>query len=267
MNDKQQIEAFEMFLKILAKSAKLGANQILIHDNYSLPDRLPDLVFGQMSRNFSTGLINAVNRFFFDIRQADSWVQVANSFQENDRASLLSLHAEPLLELSVSRPYSLRNQFIFAVTHLLHQSNQLKNPEWRDDLPTNDWFNEKKDLLPRSNGWTKFPDFRAKLDLLNDDSFRKNATLDFRHRMQHRFGLHFDIGLQPHFMRSNKNGTMTYTYVLIPPLELKMIIGKLVEQHERAINIFQAYWNLLGEFNDSWFNSAISKKKTARKPT
>ena len=55
MNDKQQIEAFERFLKILAKSEKLGANQILIHDKFSLPDRLPDLVFGQMSRNFSTG--------------------------------------------------------------------------------------------------------------------------------------------------------------------------------------------------------------------
>jgi hypothetical protein len=265
MNGKQHIEAFEMFLKILAKSAKLGADRILIHDNYFLPGNLPDLVFGMMSRDFSRQLINAVNTFFFDIRRADSWVQVANSYRENDRASLLSIHAGPLLELSVSRPYSLRNQFIYAATHLLHQSNQLKNPAWRDDLRTDDWFNEEKDLFPRSNGWTKFPAFRAKLDLLNDRSF-KNATHDFRHRMQHRFGLHFDLGLQPHYIRSKKNGTISYTYVLIPPLELKTTISHLFEQHKRAIDVFKAYWDLVGELENLWSDYVAFKKKAVPQP-
>jgi hypothetical protein len=58
MNEKQHIEAFEMFLKFLAKSAKLGADRILKHDDYPLPDRLPDFVFGPMRRYFSTELVN-----------------------------------------------------------------------------------------------------------------------------------------------------------------------------------------------------------------
>jgi hypothetical protein len=266
MKDEQEIEAFEMFVKIRTKSAnKFGADRFLSEDNFQLPDCLPDFVFGLMSSDFIRRLINAVNRFFLDIHQADCWVQVANSFQEDRRASLLYTYAEPLLELSVSRPYSLRNQFIFAVTHLLHQSNKLMNPEWRDDLRTDDWFDEKKDLIPRSNGWTKFPDFYGKLNLLNDDSFKKTATLDFRHRMQHRFGLHFDCGIQPQFVRSNTNGIMTYNYVLIPPLELETTVGKLVEQHERAISVFQAYWNLVGEFTELWSDYTVFRKKTTPK--
>ena len=251
MSKKQLAQLFEEFLRLRYELAALfSASRILRHDDYRLPERLPDMVFGSMADNYTRELIGGVNRFALDIHNADCWTKAAGTSEREQRLVHIYEFAEPLLELSVYRPYSLRNQFIFASTNLLHQSNRLIQKNWRDELP-DEWSIDEKVLRKKGTPWKQFPNFLAQLNLLNDNNF-KEKTHNYRHLMQHRFRVHFDMGLAGHFRRLKKNGKASYSYSVIPPLEIVKLTDLLYEQHSRAMLLFKAYWELLNELCNRW---------------
>jgi hypothetical protein len=247
VNVEESVQAFERFAKLRREiGRKLSPERCLRHENFPLSERIPDFAFPLMADGFTRELIGAVNRFFFDICQADSWVQVADTLLTMEkRIGLLYEFGEPLLELSVSRPYSLRNQFIFAATHLLYQSNELTKNHWRGALPEDDKINFRA-LDKVGKGWSCYPDFARTLELLNDDSFRK-YTHNFRHRMQHQFGLHFGLGMVSFVKRTKTSDRTTYEFGTFSALEPKFTLTKLYEQHTRAVAVFHAYWDLVQE--------------------
>lgn len=195
-----------------------------------------------MAHDYTRELIGGVNRFALDILHADCWTKAAGAYEREQRLAYIYEFAEPLLELSVYRPYSLRNQFIFASTNLLHQSNKLTQKNWRDELP-DEWNIKEEVLREKGTPWKRFPNFLAQLDLLNDKNF-KEKTHNYRHLMQHRFTVHFDMGLAAHFRRLKKNEEVIYSYSVIPPVEIVKLIDLLYEQHSRAMMLFKAYWEL-----------------------
>lgn len=235
---------------------KLVRCKILKRDDYKRSEILygPRYgTFGHMEDGFRYGLISEVNRFLKEVHHADCWVQVANKYNEDDRLGLLSEFADPFLELSVGRPYSLRNQFTFAAVHLLHQTNSLKKNWNENDLPKDrDIEIRYLSKLGLGGGWKRFSQFQENLKALNDSDFAKKITKNYRHRLQHQLRLRFDTGLTPCVERILENGCATYVFKAMRPLELGTLIPMLYEQHKKAMKVFDAYWKLVDELYAEW---------------
>ena len=228
-------------------------NLVLRHNDYVLPERsrlINSLVFIHMAHDFTSGLVGEINRFLIGIAHEDAWSQIAKKRDKSDELALLWEFAEPHLELSVGRPYSIKNQFIFAAVHLLHQSKKLKNPDWIDDLPADHKINYRS-LEMADAGWKGFPDFVEKLNKLNDEKFCKN-TLNLRHRLQHRFRTQFRFGVTGYFDREKTATGIAYHYKLIPAIPLPILLPELYKQHEAASELFRSYWTLLTELCSEW---------------
>jgi len=206
--------------------------------------------FIEMATNYTPQLLEATNRFLIDVHHAESWFKVAQELDGDDRVSLVWEFAEPHLELAVGRPYSLKNFFVFVTVHLLHQSNVLKTPNWKDDLPRDEDINYKL-LEKRGVGWHTFSDFMEKIKQLNDEDFKK-TTGNFRHSSQHRYKLQFDRGLTPIVERKPTEKGISYGFGYILPLDVEKLVPQLYAQHQRAVDVFMAYWQLVNELCAAW---------------
>jgi hypothetical protein len=137
ITDEEMLRVYAKFQTIRRETADiLAQNRIVRPSDYALPTFYPlsCLVFGQMATDFTRGLIGEVNRFFVDVHHADCWIRVAANYEENKKSDLLWEFAEPMLELSVGRPYSIKSHFSFAMVHLLIQLNSHKVQNWKDEL-------------------------------------------------------------------------------------------------------------------------------------
>jgi hypothetical protein len=253
--DEEIIEVFKKFHAFRHGTAnKFARDRIVRHSDFEFPERthanFKSFMFFDMAGNFTRGLISELNRFLVDINHADCWFQAAQEYEEADRMGLLWEFVDPHIELSVSRPYSLKNHFVFAAVYLLHYSNQLKKINWKDDLPPDDRINFK--LLDKVGlNWACFQNFKGNIELLHNKEFQNN-TINFRHRLQHRFRSHFDFGLTPFIDRIKTDNGITYAFKIIPPLDLQTLIPALYKQHQIAVEVFQAYWQLVGELCFEW---------------
>ena len=248
-------QVFAEFWAALKQNAdRLKGHGFLQHADYKMDDRIRRFECGrfiQMADDYTSRLIGEVNYFLLNIAHADSWIQVAQKHEQDERISLLAEFADPLLELSVGRPYSLKNQVMFAAVQLLHRSNKLKSADWKDDLPPDDEI-EFEQLEKVGVGWRKFKRFRKTMEKLNGKQFRITATRDFRHVLQHRYRTHFGFGLTPLVKRDKTESGIIETDVMIPPLNLKTLLPELYTQHKIAVEVFQAYWQLVNEICSEW---------------
>lgn len=258
----------EFWTSLKQNADKSTRSKALRHADYILPKRTryaQSMVFISMVDDFTRGLIGEVNRFLLNVAHAQAWIEAAQQYEESERMSLLWEYADPHLELSVGRPYSVKNHFVFAAVHLLHQSNKLTNAGWKDDLPTDDRIGFK--LLDEvGSNWKCFAPFKAKVEQLNNEQF-KNATRNFRHRLQHRFRSHFDFGLTPFFEREKTDAGIAYHYKVIPPLDLEKLIPELYGQQQIAIEVFQAFWELVNELCAEWDSRHAKPSFTALAPS
>lgn len=254
MNDEQMKAHLLSFHTLRREMAdEFVRDRMLRYDDYQLPKRsfaIQELIFGSMAQDFTLGLIGEVNRFLIGIAHADAWARIAAKCDQNDELALLWEFSEPQLELSVGRPYSIKNQFVFAAAHLLHQSKKLRDSNWKDDLPEDKKINYL--LLERLNSrWDHFPSFLRTIDRLNDEIFR-DGTRNFRHHLQHQFRKQFRFGLTGYFDRKKTPSGITYNYMLQPPIPLEPLFLDLYKQHAIASDLFKSYWNLLVELDTAW---------------
>jgi len=253
-SDERILQVFSKFHTFRRETAdSFVTSRVMRHSDYVLPETFhgsKSMVFSSMADDFTCGLIGEVNRFLVGVHHADCWVRAAAECEKGERLGLLWEFAEPHLELAVGRPYSLKNQFIFAVVHLAHQANLRRDASLHDVLPSDRQIDFNA-LAKVDRGWISFPKFLKKLDQLNNPAFTK-ATNDFRHRLQHRFRLHFDTGLRNYFERTQTKTGTSYAYKAIRPLRLEILIPELYEEHKRATDLFGSYWGLLQELCTVW---------------
>lgn len=255
--DEEIIEVFKKFHAFRRASAESFVRaRIIQHSDFELAGRthsnFRSFMFYDMTSNFTRCLISELNRFLLNISHADCWYQATQQYPEDDRPGLLWEFVDPQLELSVCRPYSVKNQFIFAAVYLLHYSNQLKELHWIDDLPPDKKINFKM-LDKVGPKWDCFRDFKSKIELLNSNEFL-DSTSNFRHRLQHSFRSHFDFGITPFIDRIKTENGITYAFKIIPPMDLKVLLPALYGQHQIAVEAFQAYWQLIQELSVEWNN-------------
>lgn len=262
--DEQMMQLFGRFQDARWDlSDRFVRSRIIRPSHFSFGDRerpFNAMVFDSMAEDFTRGLLGEVNRFLINVHQADSWVRAINSCEKAKRPGLFWEFADPMLELSVSRPYSLKNQLVFAAAHLIHQANLRTKQNWKDDLPADNRIDFK--LLARIGaGWIEFPEFLGSLEKLNDEKFRR-LTRNFRHLLQHRFRLQLGEGLTTYFDRQRTANGTSYTYRVFRPLQVNNLIPKLYKQHQRSAEAFLGYWRLVKELSASWPEKKLKGDKT-----
>jgi hypothetical protein len=259
--EDRTIKFFSVFHKLRLATAKTIREKLLKHDQYRQQKQfygLGSMVFCEMSRDFTHGLVSELNRFLVNAHHADCWVRAANSYPENEKAGFLWEFADPFLELSVGRAYSIKNYFAFAAVHLLNQAN-VHDKKAKDNLPPDRGITFE--FLVKSkmgDGWKAYPLFFETLSKLNDRTFLE-ATRNYRNLVQHRFRPHFHTGLTTFFDRVVENGQVSYTYKAMRPMKLETVIAELYRQHEIASEAFQAYWNLTEELSVGFTKKPTSK--------
>ena len=127
----------------------------------------------------------------------------------------------------------------------------LKTPNWKDVLPP-DWYIDYGLLQKQGDGWQAFPGFIGKMEQLNAKAFSEKETGDFRHKSQHRYRLQFDCGLTPIVERKKTGKGITYSIGYILPLDIEKLLPQLYVQHQRAVDVFLAYWELVNELCAAW---------------
>jgi hypothetical protein len=252
IDDQKMVQLFANFQSIRRQTTDSLSKQIL-RPGYKLPSCVRGFRawrFIEMARGYNRSLLEATNRFLIDIHHGDSWFKAVQQLEDDDRIIVFWEFGEPHLELAIGRPYSLKNLFIFAAAHLLHQSNFLEIPNWKDDLPLDCKINYEV-LQEVGGNWSAFPDFNKKIERLNDEVFTV-ATGDFRNKSQHRYKIRFDHGLTPVVERTKTGTGISYNLGFILPLDVEKLVPLLYEQHQRAKDVFLAYWNLVNELCAAW---------------
>ena len=60
---------------------------------------------------------------------------------EEEKIYLLLEFIEPLAIIALNLPYAIWNRFIFSLSHICHQANRIKFPNWKDNLPEDQFIN------------------------------------------------------------------------------------------------------------------------------
>ena len=254
--DEELIEVFKAFHSFRRETANEFVRARMIqHSDYEIQGRthsnFKSFMFYDIAGNSTRRLIGELNRFLLDVCHADCWFRAVQKYPEEDRLGLLWEFVDPHMELAMSRPYSIRNHFIFAAVYLLHYSNQLKEPNWQDNLPKDENIDFKV-LEKKGSKWPCYQNFKEKIKGLDGDEFRNKTTMNFRHRLQHRFRSHFDFGITPFIDRIKTENGITYAFKIIPPLDLNTLIPALYGQHQVAVEVFKSYWQMVNELRLEW---------------
>jgi hypothetical protein len=232
------IEAFTRFQTATAVSASKIRGLILRPDEHRLPTGC-DMPLTEMCDVFSRGLLGEVNKFLVNISHADAWLEVVQQYPPEEQHGLFWEFGEPAFELAIGRPYSLRNQLIFAAAHILYRAKLVKNhtpkpPELPDDRRI-----QANTLNPLSSGWSNFAEFEKHLNVLNSVALRA-ASNDLRHMVQHRFRVHLRRGLAMEF----ENKETSFVFKTIRPVDVIALVPVLYGEHETAVRVFHAFQEL-----------------------
>ncbi len=201
----------------------------------------------QMLEDHATELANVINQLSLYIDKLSAWAKVILEYTEEERFYVIHEFIEPLCSMCINLPYVIRSRFIFSVTQLSHQANRtILGRDWKDDLPADDqiYFS----IMDKyAANWQSYNKLKQALERLSDKEYQ-NAVGDYRNQYHHRFPSHIEFGLSKIMTRHVTNtGPIAYAFGYSKPLELKDVILKLSEQHERAVACFRCYQNIVRE--------------------
>jgi len=219
--------------------------------------------FKVMADDYTRSLINMINTFCSYLDGLSAWSKILKQYSENQRAYLRFEFVDPVLFFCLNQPYALRNRFVFTSSRLLHESNSVKDSDWKDDLPDDKDIGFKT-LKRVGEKWEKFGSFVNALIPFNDEEFRKN-TSDYRHECHHRISSNFEVGIASIVLRTREYKITEQSLERLREKEISEdIISKLeelskqdyvsknkfVEYLKRRIEDNQAVISLLFEYCD-----------------
>lgn len=203
--------------------------------------------YHEMLREHTQELANELNRFSRHIEQLRCWAEILPEYQDSDRIALLMEFAEPLATCCVNYPYAIRSRFVFSIAHLCHQANQAVRADWKEDLLPADQKINYKNMDFALEGWPSASRVRACIDALCDDNFEE-ITGGFRNKFHHRHPPRFEIGLTQMVSRIRQDdGTTSYGFGYVEPLQLANVVPTLRLQHFTARACFDSYTELIKE--------------------
>lgn len=195
-----------------------------------------------------SALANEINSFGYHVGQIEAWAGVLPNYEIVDQLSLLMEFVEPVATTAVGAPYALRSRFIYSTSHLCHQANRFVRSDWSESALPDDSSINYKTMLAVGNGWSRFEAFREALDGIFDAAY-ESETGGFRHKYQHRLPPRFQHGHTQRVSRQRDNGSdrVSYGFGYASPIQFDELAPKLRARHERALQTFLLYSELIRE--------------------
>jgi hypothetical protein len=206
------------------------------------------IAYGLMLPEFSRELANIINRLIDDVPRLEAWSQVVAPLSDEEKMHANIEFIDPLATVALCRPSVIAARFAFAAAHLCHQANRVKRGKaWRDDLRLDRDIN-MKDAAKAGAGWSKFDDFKLRVDEVNSDAFI-SATHNFRNVYNHRFSRPFVFGKSWIVGREvdPKTKQVRYTFSIAEPLDLGEMARLLRAECDRCYLAFEAFQALVAE--------------------
>lgn len=204
------------------------------------------LIYSQMLDDYARELANSINDLTHREQRLRAWATVLEG--KSDKAVMEAHHAlvGDIATVGLGLPYVIRSRFLFAVTHLSHQANQARQPDWRDDMPDDDEiYMDVMDKVGRS--WRRYGRFKQKMQEIGGEDFR-DATGNFRNLYQHRFSPRIGQGLTQIVTRkAGEDGAVRYGIGGRAPLSITDVAAAILVQRYRSYAAFDAFQRLVGD--------------------
>lgn len=215
---------------------------------YKLREELPIkwMPYSQYLNGHARELANTINEFGQHINSLLAWEKVLKDCDPKEKHTILFEFVSPLTTLTLNMPYIIRSRFIYSITHLSHQANQLNQEAWGDDLcSNNEIYFDTADKYGKP--WKKYNKLKLALEKIADKKYVQ-STHDFRNKYNHRYSPAIEIGLTELVTRTlGENGSIIYGLGSTPPLMLRDIIPLLKTHHTHCMSSFSKYQALVNE--------------------
>ena len=246
MDDNFYIEAYIKYRE-KKKDTNFSAKPVP-YNWFTLPGTVSQewFVYCQTLKDLSRQLANDINRLWRNIAKLEAWSKVLSHYDDEEKKYLLAEFIESLAIVALNLPHAIRARFIFSLSHICHQANRIKAPNWADDLP-NDRSINFKTMEKKCAAWKDYNDFKLRFSRIADDRFDKD-TSEFRHRFHHRIPVSVELGLTGLISRQkNKNGQVGYAIGGTPPISLNKLVTILNDQYVKIVECFRDYQKLVND--------------------
>lgn len=252
----------DLYRKYLAaREATPFSGQILPYDWGKLPNSLSFewMPYREMFREYSSEIANSVNELTDFVHRLKAWSVVITSIND-DQEMMDAVHEfiDPLGTLSLTLPYSIRSQFIYASAHLCHQANRsVLGIAWTDEFPSDDKiYFQAADKF--GSTWKSYNEFKHCVERINDKK-HQSETRDFRNAFSHRFSSRFVMGITQMIKRRVDPTTndVSYTFGGSPPFHLEAVAQLLGEQCDCCYEAFGAFQKMIREHEASIAKSSL----------
>lgn len=216
----------------------------------SLPKSLPFswMAYFEMFEEFSREIANIVNDLGRYTHQLTAWRDVVARLDDDGKMSVANEFVDPLATIALNLPYVIRSRYIFAVAHLCHQANHVKQlKSWKDDLPLDD-----KIYFAQADAygahWKRYKKLKRSLEHIGAKDYQA-ATVNFRNTYNHRFSPRIIIGQTQIITRhvDPKTKKVSYGYGGTNPLTLEVVVKLLEQQCSYCYMAFEDFQKLVKE--------------------
>jgi hypothetical protein len=235
INYRDRIETTEWF------ADPLSYNQIIAPTNVSGECGLYRL----MLMAHANQLPDDINDLLRTTVRLSVWSDIIEKYRAEDKLYLLVEFVNPIAFFALNLPYAIQSRFIFSITHLCHQANRFKLPDYKDDLP-NDPEIKKKTMENRCSSWQGYSIFKESLNKICDDEYNEK-TQEYRHKFHHRLPVEIEVGVTGLMNRRKKGSSVSYGLGGVQPLVIRNIIPLLQNQFLAASCCYSNYRNIINE--------------------
>lgn len=252
LSDDKLVNVYSLYCKKLKYVKLESQNSQINFKDFVIPeiDNKKDFkifILKNMASDFTRELINNINVFRLYIKSLVSWQVVLDETRKDDKPYIIIEFLAPLVDFCINQPYSIRNKYIFSITHLIHQARTLTDIEWADSkLPNDDKINYKT-LVKVVENYMNIDDFLSKINNINNQDFLA-ITSEYRSRSHNRYPRNIEFGYSPSFKRQkDKENKVVYYLGGEPAILISELIQPLLNQHLMMLSSIQSYWEIIME--------------------
>jgi hypothetical protein len=100
------------------------------------------MIYRDLADDAARDLANGINHLIVLTARLEAWQAVLEGLDLHHKSDLLYEFVQDLASMALLMPYTLKARFYFAIAHLSHQANRVREGEkWSDDFATlpEDW--------------------------------------------------------------------------------------------------------------------------------
>lgn len=220
---------------------------------------LQRMAYRDLANDAARDLANGINHLIVLTMRLDAWSKVIEGLDVEHKFKLLHEFVQDLAATAILSPYTLKARFYFAIAHLSHQANCVRQGEgWADDIATlpEDWDINEEVAARLAKPWRTWKKLIRALNTVDMGDY-KTATDNFRSKHTHRFTPHVELGITQPVKRllAKGGGKPSYGIGGTDPLKLEAVVAELKTQCIRLSKCYGEFQKLVAEQSSALLGS------------